>query len=57
MASTETPVYYTPDEFAKIVHVHPNTVRLWAREGTIPSIRMGGLIRIPASALDVKDAK
>ena len=39
------PRLLTPREVADQMNVHPRTVQRWAREQTIPSIRIGKLIR------------
>lgn len=31
----------TLNEAAKILKVHPNTLRLWDKNGTLPAIRIG----------------
>ena len=46
-----TTPYFTPAEFAGLMGVHVNTVRKWAREGTIPAMKLGRLTRIPADAI------
>lgn len=43
--------FYTTAEFARIFGVHVNSVRRWARTGVIRSVRVGGVVRIPASEL------
>jgi len=45
----------TPAEVAKIMRVSKSTVYRWVEEGTLPAMRMGGVVRIYADAL-VKDA-
>lgn len=39
--------YLTPEEIAKVLRVHPKTVREWLREGTLKGLRLKGLWRIP----------
>lgn len=42
----------TPREAAGVLRVCPATVRRWAREGSIPSVRIGGgCLRIPSGEL------
>ena len=38
--------YYTPYEAAKILNVHPRTVRIWIEKKTLPAFRVGGRWRI-----------
>ncbi len=35
----------TPDEVAKILKVHSETVRRWLREGTLSGIKLGQSLR------------
>ena len=51
MIDTPDRPYFSPEEFARIVGVHPNTVRRLTRSGSIPSVKIGAQTRIPASAL------
>jgi excisionase family DNA binding protein len=45
--------YYSVDEVAKLLGFHPDTVRLWCREGKLPGARKFGRDwRIPRSALE-----
>ena len=40
-------IYYTQEEVANIVGVHPKTVETWRREGKLPFVSLGpGTIRI-----------
>ena len=39
------PTFLTPAEVAKIYKVTPQAIRNWAREGKIPSIRFGRVLR------------
>jgi acetyl-CoA synthetase len=41
--------YFTPDEFARRIAVHPQSVRLWLREGNIKGLKLGRIWRIPES--------
>ncbi len=34
------PTYLTAKELAKQLHVSPDTVRVWARRGLIPTLRL-----------------
>lgn len=49
--TTELPprVAYRYREFAAMVGVHPDTVKSWAKAGTIRSVTIGGTALIPAS--------
>lgn len=38
--------YLTIKEAAKLLDVHPNTIRNWIREDKLPSIKIGRTIRI-----------
>jgi excisionase family DNA binding protein len=35
------PAMLTVSEVAKLLHVHPNTIRLWSKLGVIKSYRIG----------------
>jgi len=37
---------------AKLMHVHPETVKRWARRGEIPSLKFGKVWRFRASGLE-----
>jgi len=39
------PTFLTPAEVAKIYKVTPQSIRNWAQQGKIPSIRFGRVIR------------
>jgi excisionase family DNA binding protein len=39
-------------EAATLLHIHPNTLLLWAREGRIPSMRLGRRVAFRASSLN-----
>lgn len=43
--------YYTPEEVAERLSVHPNTVRLWLRQGRMSAVRAGRLWRVRESDL------
>jgi excisionase family DNA binding protein len=34
----------TSEELARCLRVRPATIRLWAREGLIPAVRIGGKV-------------
>jgi acetyl-CoA synthetase len=38
--------HLTPEEFAERLRVHPKSVRLWLREGTLRGVKIGRLWRI-----------
>jgi excisionase family DNA binding protein len=42
---TAIPTFLTPAEVAKICKVTPQTILNWERQGMIPSIRFGGMVR------------
>ena len=37
---------YTTDEVAKLLRVSQRTVQVWIRDGTLPAVRYGRLLRI-----------
>lgn len=39
-------------EVARRLNVHRGTVARWAREGEIPSLKIGGTVRIRADVID-----
>lgn len=41
----------TPSEVASIMRVSKSTVYRWVDDGTLPAMRIGGVVRIYASAL------
>jgi len=43
--------FFTPKEVAGILKVSPRTVERWIKEEKIKGIKVGGLWRIPESAL------
>lgn len=43
----------TPPEAAALLQVHPVTLRKWAREGRVPSIKLGRKVAFRASDLDL----
>ena len=55
MVSTNDLQLLTANEAADALRVTPRTVRRWARQGTIPSVRIGdgpsGPVRIPRQGL------
>lgn len=52
MTQTDDQRYYTLAEAARILNVHPKTLRKAIRSGVIPAVRVGPkAVRIPAEAL------
>jgi excisionase family DNA binding protein len=45
-AEKMTPRLYTPQEVADVLKVHPATIRLHCRNGSISSVRVGKYYRI-----------
>ena len=41
----------TMNEFGEAVGVTRSTVKRWIREGIIPVVRIGGVVRIPSKAV------
>ena len=48
----EMPALLTADEVASAWKVEQSTVYRWAREGVVPSVRIGGVVRFPARELE-----
>ena len=48
-----TDLMYTPAEYAAIMKVTVKTVLKWARAGDVPSVKVRGSVRFPASAIPV----
>lgn len=46
------PAMVTPVELATTLKVEPSTVYRWAREGVVPSVRVGGVVRFRAVVVD-----
>jgi excisionase family DNA binding protein len=46
------PAMLTCGEVAEALNVETSTVYRWAREGVVPSVRIGGTVRIPPVALE-----
>lgn len=44
---SDLPEIISADELARLIGVHPNTVRRQCREGVIPSVKVGQKIAIP----------
>ena len=42
----------TPSEVAETLRVEPSTVYKWLKNGTLPSVRLGGTVRVPAHAIE-----
>ena len=43
---------YTVEEGAKILSVHPDTLRIWLRTGKIKGVKLGRGWRIPETELE-----
>jgi excisionase family DNA binding protein len=43
---------FTYNEAAAVLRVRPQTLRLWASQGRLTTIRLGRSVRIPESALN-----
>ena len=41
VANTEVPELLTLQEACELLKVHPNTLRQWDKNGTLPAIRIG----------------
>lgn len=55
MTSAETTAgaeWLTLDEIADVLRVHQPTVRKWARQGTIPAAKFGGVYRVSRADFD-----
>ena len=46
------PKLLTVQEVAEILRVTPNTVYRWIKRGRLPVVRIGYLVRLPASAIE-----
>ena len=46
------PIIMTLEEVAKYLRVHKSTVYRWAREGTIPSTKVGNQWRFKKASID-----
>ncbi len=44
------PVFLTVHEVARLLKLHPNTIYRWAEEGSVPSVHLGSMVRIPRKA-------
>jgi excisionase family DNA binding protein len=51
-AETAMPVLLTCPEFAAALRVEDSTAYRWARDGVVSSVRVGGVVRIPAGELE-----
>lgn len=47
----DAPPLLTVDEFASMMRVHPRTVRRWTATGAVCVLRIGGVVRVPASEI------
>lgn len=59
-ACRQGPAYYTANEVAEMLSVHPNTVYAMARRGELPSVKFGKrLVKFEKAAIDglVGDAR
>ena len=45
----------TPTQVATFYQVSPRTVQRWAREGKLPSIKVGGVYRFSGKVLEYGD--
>jgi excisionase family DNA binding protein len=53
MPQTPTmPAVLTVAEVAELLRCEPSTVYRWCREGTVESVRVAGIVRVPARALE-----
>jgi excisionase family DNA binding protein len=50
----EIPEWLTPGQAAELLQVHPQTVRVWIKQGRIPSQTFGASSRIPRDELFAK---
>lgn len=50
---TQLPGYYTVEEAAPVLGIHPESVRRIIRGGKLPTYMVGNTQLIPAAALDV----
>ncbi len=46
------PKLLTVQEVATILRVTPNTIYRWIKRGRLPVVRIGYLVRVPASAIE-----
>ena len=46
------PATLTALEFAETLHVEPSTIYRWAKAGTVPSIRIGGIVRFRTEVVE-----
>lgn len=46
------PKLLTVQEVATILRLTPNTVYRWIKRGQLPVVRLGYLVRVPASAIE-----
>ncbi len=56
MTEMPTKRYYRPDEVAAILRVSLATVYRRIEDGTLPSVRIGAVYRIPVGAVDSTDS-
>ena len=46
------PALLTCREFAQLLRVESSTAYRWCRNGTVESVRVGGIVRIPVAELE-----
>lgn len=51
MAIDETAGYLTMKQAAAIYGVSVTSIWRWCQNGTLPTVRLGGVVRIPANAI------
>ena len=52
---TETPIFeplISPVEAAELLGIHPVTILRWAREGSVPHLRLGRKVKFRVSELN-----
>jgi nitrogen PTS system EIIA component len=47
----EMPALITCRQLATVLRLHPRTLWRWAREGTVPHVRLGGTVRFRQAAI------
>ena len=52
MQDNTQPLFVSSKTFARLTDTPIGTVRFWIARGVIPSVRIGGSVRIPMSALE-----
>ncbi len=41
------PLFWTVEEVARLLDLHPNTIYRWCADGGMPSVHLGVAVRIP----------